>query len=468
MIDKARTPPKNRCLLLLILATLCAGLFWILAHQLINAIYQGNAGNLLNPLITGQATHSLEQYHAGFSRLHGMACAIVLLPLLACSLLPQRISDAIGRLASRLVCCARKGLGTLSHLPAPLLPILLLAVAGTVVLSRYWYTSARIPANYGLGHITPLAGPADCNGQPCYELEVTCAELGSSEKVRLRLGLPAAGVPGRGTILFFSGWTGNYWWQWDSDPVAPDDAEANAEDRRIRANHKMIIDELRAAGFLTVDVKWERGWFIADEGNRENPPLLACKPATLVQWVYDELHDTSPDRAFCATGHSNGAAELAYLLSRYGMDEILSLVIMEAGPNWSRLDYACLQDEDNETLFDSDNGRNTSDLAFGYPNDGSGICARQKSAWSATFRRTSVAVDGEWNYRYPATQIAFLFGTDDHTVTARHGEYYRDWLEQAGTPLLTRSSAGGAHVPSGDTAGAAIMRDLFLNECRPR
>jgi hypothetical protein len=284
----------------------------------------------------------------------------------------------------------------------------------------------------------------------------------------LRLGEPVTGVPGRGTILFFSGWTGTYWWRWDSEPgEVADDAEA-AADRRIAASHRMVMDALRAAGFLTVEVKWERGWFIAEPGSRENPPLLACKPATLVHWVYDELHESAPDRAFCATGHSNGAAELAYLLSRYGMDDILSLVVMEAGPNWARLDQACIRDDAHPELFDNINGRSTNDLAFGYPNDASGICARQDRYYRENFRRTGVVADGEWNYRYPGTYVAFLFGADDKTVTARHGAYYHDWLRKAGTPLLSRTSVSGGHVPSGEPEGAAAMRDIFLDECRPR
>lgn len=451
MIGPASRLRTDRCRFLLLVTALCAGLFWLAGHQLVTLIYHGNAGALFNPLITGQATRGLGLYHADFNRLFWTAGAVVLLPLLVCSLLPRRMRETIDRL--------------------PVTPLLLalLILAGATDMYLWWQSAARIPDRYLPGHATVLSGPAACRDQTCYELEIACPELAGTEKVMLRLGRPNTGVPARGTILFFSGWTGNYWWQWDNESDAADDGTADAADLRIRANHRMVFDAVHAAGFQTVDVKWERGWFIADEGKRENPPLLACRPATLVRWVYETLHEALPDRAFCATGHSNGASELAYLLSRYDMADILSLVIMEAGPNWARLDYACIEEAAHGELFDTLNGRSTNDLAFGYPNDGSGICARQRGAWRETFRRTSVAVDGEWTYRYPGTLIAFLYGTDDPTVTGRHGKYYRDWMKQAGTPLLESPGIeGGDHVPSGDPAGAAVMRDIFLEECRPR
>lgn len=469
MTGTATGTRENRCLFLLLAGLLCAALLWLAGRELITAIYHGRAGALLNSLISGQAAHGLDRYLADFNRFYAAACAAVLLPLLACSLLPRRIRDRLARLPREtLRRLATRPDGTGRPVFTTLL-ILLIATAGAVYGYNAWRAAAHIPEIYATGQVTLLSGPVPCDDRQCYELEIACPELADTEKVMLRLGRPNAGVPGRGTALFLSGWTGNYWWQWDSEPGTAATEEENSEDRRISANHGMIIDALRAAGFQTVDVKWERGWFLAAAGSRENPPLLACKPATLVRWVYETLHEATPEHAFCATGHSNGAAELAYLLSRYGMADILSLVILEAGPNWARLDHACLEDAAHGDLFDDLNGRSTNDLAFGYPNDGSGACARERRLWRETFRRTGVAVDDEWTYRYPATQVAFLFGAADPTVTGRHGAYYHDWLLQAGTPLLTRTDVpGSGHIPSGDPAGAVLMRDLFLAECRPR
>ena len=44
-------------------------------------------------------------------------------------------------------------------------------------------------------------------------------------------------------------------------------------------------------------------------------------------------------------GHSNGASQLAYSMTRYGMAEYLDLAVFESGPNWTRLDQSCIQDD---------------------------------------------------------------------------------------------------------------------------
>lgn len=469
METPARKSTKNHCLILLGFSLLLAGLLWVLAHQLITAIYHGNAGALLNGLIKGQSTHPVGKYLTDFSRLYLAFCAASLLPLLVCSLLPATMREQLRSRATILSAAIAAGLARKLRMPPRYIILLVIGIFMLTALFSPWQsTTIRVTDTFDLGQFALLSGPDDCDGLLCYEIEINCKELTRTEKALLRVGLPAGGGNEKGTILFFSGWTGNFWWDWDNGTDAAD-AGSDAEDRRIEAFHKQILADLQAAGYRTVQVKWERGWFVAAPGKKENPQLMACNPATLADWVFREMHLPGPDRAFCAVGHSNGATELGYMLSRYNQEELFSLVVMESGPNWARLDYSCIREPGHPGLFNHLEGRSTIDLAFGYPNDGSGICARQDPGQIDLFRRTSIIQDYAWSYFYPDTMIAIMVSAGDTGMGRQHAEYYHDRLLKSGSPLLSfEVLPGDGHVPSGEPAGAAWLRETLLNECHPR
>ena len=57
----------------------------------------------------------------------------------------------------------------------------------------------------------------------------------------------------------------------------------------------------------------------------------------MARWVYDNLHGGSSGAASCATGNSGGAMQVSFLLSHYGLEEILSAVVPTGGPRlWQR------------------------------------------------------------------------------------------------------------------------------------
>ena len=148
---------------------------------------------------------------------------------------------------------------------------------------------------------------------------------------------------------------------------------------------------------------------------------LACKPASAVRWVYDNLHTQAPDKAFCMEGHSNGASQAAYALTQYGLASILADVVLESGPNFARLDEGCLRDDPAfQALWYSLNSRSNVDWGFGFPNNGSGPCAQGDTTFRSAFQHASVAF-GNWPYVYPKTMVHFLFGSTDITATAGHG-----------------------------------------------
>ena len=62
-----------------------------------------------------------------------------------------------------------------------------------------------------LGDVELISGPTQRSFGVCYEIEVSCQQISRSEKATLRVaGL--AGSPPAGTILFATGWIGNWFW----------------------------------------------------------------------------------------------------------------------------------------------------------------------------------------------------------------------------------------------------------------
>lgn len=326
-----------------------------------------------------------------------------------------------------------------------------------------------------LGKVMIHSGPIPCDGQECYELEVSCSQLSRPEVVEIKVGAPINSAVEQGTILFAAGWIGSYWWA-QSDgvhlkgQVNTQFAQAPSPSSGLPTlfNNRMIIDAVRTQGFKTVQIKWTRGWFIAEYGQREDFSRLACKPATVVRWVYDNLHRQDPDKAYCAAGHSNGASQLAYAMAQYGLASIFDLLVFEGGPNWSRVDYSCLNDPSNSQMHGDDGVRDTIDWAFGYKNDGRGICARENAFLINRFRQSSLVL-GDLQYFYSHTRIAFIIGEDDQTSTAAHGRYFYDALRQSGSPLVDLQTVPGAgHFVTEAPVGAEVMKHTLLNECHVR
>ncbi len=311
-------------------------------------------------------------------------------------------------------------------------------------------TPTPSPQPRALGTVTLVSAPTPCSGESCYTLDVRCAQLAATDRVTLKVGGPTA-LPARGTILFATGFDGTFFWETLSS-LAPH-----------------VLSDLQAAGFRTVQLAWNVNWFLATQGRPEGQGRLACRPASVARWVYDNLHTHSANTAFCAVGHSNGASQVAYMITQYGLAPILSAVELDGGPNWARIDEACLRDDPAyQALWFSLTNRQNADWAFGFPNDGSGPCARQDRSFRAAFQEASLAF-GTWQYVYPRTMVQFLFGDQDSGPAASHGMFFFDWISQAGSPLVRMDVVpNSGHTTVATVQGANMIRDTLLNECYPR
>jgi hypothetical protein len=297
-----------------------------------------------------------------------------------------------------------------------------------------------------LGQARVVAGPGDCDGQRCLIVEVRCPELVQPDRALLKVGEPI-GLPIRGTILFTTGGGGMGLWE----GFGPD--------------ARRVLGELRRAGFRTVQIGWLQPWLAGAAGALEGVGRLACRPATVAQWVHDNLQRGTG--AYCATGNSGGAGQISYMPAQYGLAPILDAVVPTGGPPFGRVDLGCIRDNPlNRSLWYAPNSANTLDRSFGYPGDGTGPCATSDQAFRPWFEETSLAL-GNWQYVYPKTMVWFLFGDGDNTSAVGQGLAFYRRLIEAGSPLVRRNQVPDTgHAVPATTAGANMVRDIMLRECR--
>jgi hypothetical protein len=276
-----------------------------------------------------------------------------------------------------------------------------------------------------------------------------------------------AGKSPRGTILFATGGLGTA--SYDSTPET-----------------SRIVSDLSNAGFRTVQLQWIDSWALGSAGKEEGHVRLGCRPATVARWVHDNLHRPGPTSAFCATGHSGGAAQVAYMLSHHGLEEILAAVVPTGGPPMARMDRSCARDDaKNASVTFPDWATRIIDAGFGFfppggpqsfaPNEvppAVGPCARDEPSFREKLRQASVA-SGEGDYVHPRTMVWFVFeGMDDSRAVAM-GTVYHDLLLERRSPLVRKTvvpdvSHSGPKGLLGSRTGADTVRDILLDECRPR
>ena len=86
-----------------------------------------------------------------------------------------------------------------------------------------------------------------------------------------------------------------------------------------------FVDTLLADGFRLVELAWDEfGIWEGPGGSRS----LACRSATALDWVHQNIHG---DGLFAAQGNSGGSAQIAFSLAYYGLN-VLDLANLSSGP----------------------------------------------------------------------------------------------------------------------------------------
>lgn len=96
-------------------------------------------------------------------------------------------------------------------------------------------------------------------------------------------------------------------------------------------------------GFQVVQTIWVgQGWQNAPGEPVQILKFEACRPATLLNAVYENIHGgPNAPGAMCAQGHSAGSAAMAYTLAWYGSANYLADVVLTSGPVYANVEAGC-------------------------------------------------------------------------------------------------------------------------------
>lgn len=221
-----------------------------------------------------------------------------------------------------------------------------LALLGLPALAQLSEPGRNSQVPWPTGKVEVVSGSVPCGGEGC-EIQVTCSSIAAPERAIVKVGMPTES-PARGTILLMTGGAGKQLYEQQG---------------------QRIVDELRAAGFHTAQLRWVGGWLNASPGEEAGHARLGCRPATVARWVHDNIHQQRPELAYCAAGNSGGSMQISYMLTHYGLKELLDTVVPSGGPPTGRLDLSCLGDDPDHAVmrFGIENNARLIDKGFGFP-----------------------------------------------------------------------------------------------------
>ncbi len=172
----------------------------------------------------------------------------------------------------------------------------------------------------------------------CYQINTSCDQV-ADFSVYLKVNTPASPV---GTVIFGTGSGGSALYDFDSPEFFYIDSNG------VNTNGGLaVVQGVFDAGLTTVQVSFGspfnnaagavNGWLQGPGGVRH----LACRYATVANWIYQNIHNASTTEPFCATGNSGGSGAIGYALSEYGLNSIFTGVELTSGPVMTRLDVGC-------------------------------------------------------------------------------------------------------------------------------
>lgn len=271
----------------------------------------------------------------------------------------------------------------------------------------------------GGGGDTCLPGATEC-----LAFEVECPEL--RRPARGELDVRSASGPVRGVLVMFAGAGGGSWFRED------------------HPGGDAFLSEMAGRGITVVQVAWRRGsWLVASSGEEVGTARLACRPATVLSWVHENLYLPLGIEApllqcgFCVTGNSGGASQATYPLAFYGMEDMIDVVVATSGPPHASQDKGCLRHADEEAFwYDSPSQEVRVDSSYGFREEADGPCARNDATWVEQWRADSLAIGGS-DYHHPSTRLHFILGERDVTPAPAQARDYIASLEAAGSPHVS-------------------------------
>lgn len=247
-------------------------------------------------------------------------------------------------------------------------------------------------------------------------------------------------------------------------------------------------------GYQVVYLAWDTDWEYTNESSGNSIKDAACRPATFLQYVYQNLYAKG---GMCAQGASAGSGAVAYSLAWYGAGSYLDNVELLSGPVFGDIEQGCVVPSaptvevcpngeygcngagwpDSPAYIDDDKTEVSSWSGI------SGCSGRQQTTASdnAAWKQMSI-VDGTNNpsFDYPETGMAGWLCSNDNSVqnnSAAQGEFFYQQFTNPGQVALysvTRvdhcagtEGVSEGQVPDGESGFNAISAHM-LGACFKR
>jgi hypothetical protein len=318
------------------------------------------------------------------------------------------------------------------------------------------------------GSSCPAAPDGTLANATCYSMTVSCGDV-ADWTTYLKVNQPTATPVG--TVIFGTGTGGSS--LYDTNFVFGSTAVGN----------------VLAANYTTVQVSFgdpftstqPDGWLTGPGGVRR----LACRYATIANWVYQNIHNANASAPFCGTGNSGGAGALTYAIWHYGLDSIFSMVELSSGPPMARIDQGCIcQPAVPVTATCSGQASKTIDMCYGtsdagiidpaYGVDAAGnatnpICTNAVNSGSTTnqslFQSDSILNSATDTRDFAHTDVHVLFGWQDNSAAIAQAWTWGLNLRSPSTLKGDACVADAPHAIADVLDGAQTIASDIVTNC---
>ncbi|MEX2459484.1 MAG: Calx-beta domain-containing protein, partial [Actinomycetota bacterium] len=244
---------------------------------------------------------------------------------------------------------------------------------------------------------------------------------------------PPAGVAVRGMIVIFSGGSGTSYWQGQAEP-------GDEEDQRIDE----FLDDLRAAGMVTIQVRWADDWLQADAGQNDGLHM-ACRPARIVKDFHDRLWAPvygNPNAVgvcgFCVMGPSGGSSATAWMLTPFMVEAYVDAVFPTGGPPHAAMAKGCAPSGPAEEPYRYGTGSSVRQIDNPFRASAELECTNGNAAYRDTWDRHSIDTpQAGGDQDHPTTGVHLIDGAADPLRLHGYDWMLRMWAEPGANPYTT-------------------------------
>jgi len=309
-------------------------------------------------------------------------------------------------------------------------------------------------------------------GATCYKVNTTCDQI-ADYSAYLKVNTPS-GSP-KGTVIFGTGSGGSTLYD-DSPEFFYTDSNG------VKTNGgQAVVQGILDAGYTTVQVSFgapfdntsavANGWLQGPGGVRR----LACRYATVAEWIYENIRISITTTPFCATGNSGGSGAIGYALSEYGLNTKFKMVELTSGPVMTRLDAGCsphgnfnyngttaCPSPPTDLSFSPGSGGTASIIDTAYQSVGATtptLCSDGVNAVNPNnflrFESDSIDFSPSKSPALPisGTRISVLFGRNDTSNAVPQGEW---WWKSVSPPPAQACVQDAPHAIPAATSGDGV------------